>query len=114
VKGQLEGETTRVWDDILHNYFKSREGYSTGSELMIGRGFADIFTAHIVLGTRYNEKKFFIVECKAPGLETRDAVGKKHLPSCEYTFPPSTGTTESTGQLPLGKSFGSMNRQMMI
>jgi hypothetical protein len=40
--------------------------------------------------------------------------GKKHLPSCEYTFPPSTGTTESTGQLPLGKSFGSMNRQMMI
>ena len=42
--------------------------------MMLGKGFADLFTAHIVLDTRYNERKFLIVECKAPGLETQDAV----------------------------------------
>jgi hypothetical protein len=36
VKGQPEGETSRVWDDILHEYFRSSEGYSTGPEMSFG------------------------------------------------------------------------------
>lgn len=110
VKGNPEGETTRVWDDILHDYFKARDGYSTGPEMMIGKGFADLFTAHIVLDSRYNEKKFLIVECKAPGLEGQNHVWEEALIELRKYLSPSRGTTVSAGQLPSGKSFGSMQR----
>lgn len=66
-----EAETSRVWDDILHDYFKSAEGYSTGPEMQFGSGRADLFTAHIVLEGRAQEKKFLIVECKHPGDESQ-------------------------------------------
>ena len=74
VKGQPEGQTSRVWDDILHDYFKSREGYSTGPKIILRKGFADLFTAHLVLDTRYNEKTLPITEYMAPGLETQDEI----------------------------------------
>jgi hypothetical protein len=74
VKGQPEGETTRVWNDILHLYFKTDDGYTTGPEMTFGAGRADLFTAHIVLDARAEEKTFLIIECKSPGKETQDGV----------------------------------------
>ncbi|SPO06520.1 probable Putative urea carboxylase [Cephalotrichum gorgonifer] len=69
-----EGETARVWDDILHDQFPGRDGYSSGPEMLLnvdGAGKADLFTSRISQDGHFSEKKFFVVECKAPGLETR-------------------------------------------
>ena len=74
VKGQPEGETARVWNDILHTCFPVEDGYSTGPEMSINGGKADLFTAHLVLDKQWHEKKFLIVECKAPGLESQDSI----------------------------------------
>ncbi|KAI1195898.1 hypothetical protein F5X97DRAFT_325983 [Nemania serpens] len=74
VKGQPEGETKRIWDDILHRYFTMKDGYSTGPEMEFGGGRADLFTAHIIFDVKAYEKRFLVVECKSPGKESQDNV----------------------------------------
>lgn len=71
VPGQPEGETSTVWNGILHEVFPPRENYATGPEMLFGSGKADLFTAHLVFEPRAHEKKFIIIECKAPGEATR-------------------------------------------
>ncbi|EGY21646.1 uncharacterized protein VDAG_03086 [Verticillium dahliae VdLs.17] len=70
--GQPEGETSRVWNAILSKIFRIEDGYMTGPEMLHEGGRADLFTAHIVFNPMHEEKKFLVVECKAPGRETDD------------------------------------------
>ncbi|KAG7104466.1 hypothetical protein HYQ46_002077 [Verticillium longisporum] len=70
--GQPEGETSRVWNVILNKVFQIEDGYMTGPEMLLKGGRADLFTAHVVFNSRHEEKKFLVVECKAPGRETED------------------------------------------
>lgn len=72
VDGKPEGETNTVWTMILTSFFKLDEGYVNGSEMSLGGGRADLYTAHIVSHFRNERLKFLVVECKAPGRETRD------------------------------------------
>jgi hypothetical protein len=72
--GKPEGETARVWNTILTSYYPAALGFSTGPEMPIGSGRADLFTAHLVIATIAKEYKFLIVECKAPRLETQGGV----------------------------------------
>ncbi|SRR6266536_3606873 len=72
--GQLEGETSRVWNSILQIEFPVSTGYTTGPETQIQGRRADLFTAHFVFENQAKEYKFFIVECKAPGLETESRI----------------------------------------
>lgn len=74
VKGQPEGETTRIWNEILHRVFAAEDGYTTGPEMQFGAGRADLFTAHVILDVRAFEKKFLIVECKLPGKEGQGSI----------------------------------------
>lgn len=100
-----EAETSRVWDDILHDYFKSAEGYSTGPEMQFGSGRADLFTAHIVLEGRAQERKFLIVECKHPGDETQPNVwttGVRQLRNYLETIP--TSRHRKFGAIAVGKT----------
>lgn len=71
VPDQPEGETSTVWCSILHTLFPMTENYRTGPEMQSGAGRADLFTAHIVFDSQMSEKKFLIVECKAPGQESQ-------------------------------------------
>jgi hypothetical protein len=72
-RGFLEGETSRVWNEILHHNYAAANGYTTGPEMQVD-GRIDLFTSHLVLDARAKEYKFLVVECKAPGLETQDAI----------------------------------------
>ena len=72
-RGHKEDETSRVWNEILHLEYSIDDGYTTGTEINLN-GKADLFTAHLVAETRAKEYKFLVVECKAPGLETQDAI----------------------------------------
>jgi hypothetical protein len=58
----------------LTEYFKHTDGYTTVPEMLLVTGKPDLFTTHPVLDERHNEKKFLVVECKAPGLESQDSV----------------------------------------
>ncbi|KAI1111548.1 hypothetical protein F5Y14DRAFT_464449 [Nemania sp. NC0429] len=74
VKGHPEGETSRVWTDILRLFFLVRDSYSIGPEMTLGGGRADLFISHVIFNERTTEKKFLVVECKAPGKETQDSI----------------------------------------
>lgn len=74
VKGQAEGEVSRVWNSILQIEFPIATGYATGPETLIEDRRADLFTAHIVFEGQTQEYKFLIIECKAPGLESQDKI----------------------------------------
>ncbi|CRK25037.1 hypothetical protein BN1708_014110 [Verticillium longisporum] len=75
--GQPEGETSRVWNAILSKIYRIEDGYMTGPymtgpEMLHEGGRAGLFTAHIAFNPMHEEKKFLVVECKAPGRETDD------------------------------------------
>lgn len=56
-----EGETVRIWDDILHDQFPGRNGYSTGPEMPIkvdGVGKPDLLTARISQDGQFKETNF--------------------------------------------------------
>src|SRR6266487_4483485 len=72
--GQLEGETSRVWNSILQIEFPVSAGYATGPETQIQGRRPDLFTAHVVFENQAKEYKFLIVECKAPRLVTQDGI----------------------------------------
>lgn len=89
---QIEAETPRVWDDILHDYFRAADGYSTGPEVQFGSGHADLFMAHVILEGRAREKKLLVVECKPPGGGTQSGVwrtGADQLQDYLANIPPS-------------------------
>ncbi|KAF4467051.1 hypothetical protein FALBO_6086 [Fusarium albosuccineum] len=102
-KGQPEGETARIWDDILHNVFPGKDNYSTGPEMLMGAGRADLFTAHLVLDTRFQEKKFLIVECKASGLETQNDIWATGVEQLEQYLGSISGHHRKFGALAVGK-----------
>ncbi|KAI0537524.1 hypothetical protein GGR58DRAFT_502099 [Xylaria digitata] len=74
VEGHEEWETGTVWNDILHLYFTADAGYSTGPEMSLGGERAGLSTIHIIFDTEASEKKFLIVEYRAPGLENQDTI----------------------------------------
>ncbi|KAH7166461.1 hypothetical protein EDB81DRAFT_755094 [Dactylonectria macrodidyma] len=103
VKGQPEGETSRIWDDILHDVFPGRDNYSTGPEILLGHGRVDLFTAHIVIDVQVNERKFLVVECKAPGLETQDKIWEQGVDQLKQYLGSIHGTQRKFGALAVGK-----------
>ncbi|KAM0415939.1 hypothetical protein ACHAPT_013092 [Fusarium lateritium] len=103
VPGNPEGETSRVWDDILHDVFPSRENYSTGPEMSLGQGQADLFTAHVVIDTKFNERKFLIVECKAAGLETQTSVWGMGVEQLQQYLGAVRGNQRKFGAIAVGK-----------
>jgi hypothetical protein len=103
VKGQPEGETTRVWDGILHESFSIRDGFSTGFEMMSGSGRAGLFTSHIVLEGTGSEKKFLIVECKAPGFDDQPGRWKVAVDQLEELLSKVSSCNRKFGAIAIGK-----------
>ncbi|KAI1475137.1 hypothetical protein F4774DRAFT_398138 [Daldinia eschscholtzii] len=103
VKGKPEGETSRVWDDILHLCFPGGQNFSVGPEMTLGGGKADLFAAHFVLEPRLLEKKFLIVECKAPGLESRDDIWLEAAGQLRIYLGGVRGTHRKFGAIAVGK-----------
>jgi hypothetical protein len=103
VPGQPEGETSRAWNMILNEIFKLSEGYSTGPEMLMGSGKSDLFTAHLVFDVRHSEKKFLVVECKAPGLESQTGVWDEAVVQLQRYLNSITSRNRKFGAIAVGR-----------
>jgi hypothetical protein len=104
VQGQPQGQTASVWYNILHQYFKASDGFATGPEMLVNdNNQADLFTAHSVLDTRTDEKKIFLVACRAPGLDRQDGIWEQGLDQLERYLGNIHGTYRKFGAIAIGK-----------
>lgn len=71
--------------------------------MLLGQGRADLFTAHIVIDTRLDERKFLIVECKAPGIETYSSVWKMGVDQLQAYLGSLEGDQRKFGAIAVGK-----------
>lgn len=72
--GHDEFETSAVWVTLCAELFPATEGYVTASKGRSGGGCVDLYTMHTVTTPQFNQKHFFVVECKPPGDETQDSI----------------------------------------
>lgn len=79
IEGESEGPTATVWNQIFHQVFPSREYYITWFEWNSNDSGLDVFASQLVKDSIWYERKFLIVECKAPGIEGQEAFDEERL-----------------------------------
>ncbi|KAH9883371.1 hypothetical protein F4778DRAFT_664914 [Xylariomycetidae sp. FL2044] len=68
-EGQPEGQTSRIWNEILHHIFTLEKGYTTGFETDLSNGGPDLFPSLVVFDVNHNEDMFVVIGYKALGPE---------------------------------------------
>ncbi|KAJ3523110.1 hypothetical protein NM208_g12575 [Fusarium decemcellulare] len=102
VSGYSEGETARVWNDILHNVFPGRDNYSTGIEALPEGTCEGLSLAYSVIDVGSHEKKFLVIVCKSPGQEATPSIWQEGAAQLEAHLSPVLGHHETYGAIAVG------------
>ncbi|KAF5006217.1 hypothetical protein FDECE_7376 [Fusarium decemcellulare] len=103
VNGYSEGETARVWNDILHNVFPGRDNYSTGIEAPPEGTCERPSLAYSVIDMGSHEKKFLVVVCKAPGQEATPSIWQEGAAQLEAHLSSVLGHHKTYGAIAVGR-----------
>jgi len=104
VPGETEAETARVFSTSLLETFSRPDGYTI--HWTVENGKANLITTHVVLDTRhdeYEEKIFFVIQCKAPGLERQSSVWDEVAENLREYLGGITSDNRKFGAVAIGK-----------
>ncbi|KAH7306012.1 hypothetical protein B0I35DRAFT_443696 [Stachybotrys elegans] len=100
--GEPERETSRIWGEILHWFFKLADGFSTGLANPLGCGEVDLFLAHLV--ESYDDKILLVVECEATNIEAQKQAWEDGQSQLERHLKAHGGTHQKFGAVAMGRA----------